>query len=168
MEFTQWLSAGELQVSALLHPLSQHITHIDGLPTEAHFTSGKKCNILSLIGKLAHAAKIIIPGRIFLRRMIDVAHKAKQLDHWVYLTADFKSDLAWWHCFIDHWNGLGMMQSVAANWSPQYCFFTDASGSWGCGACWEKSWIQCPWNSTLSNRSTARKRAVLFGGVIKF
>ena len=89
--------------------------------------------------------------------MIDVAHKAKQLDHWVHLTAEFKSDLAWWHCFIDCWNGLGMMRSVSANWSPKFCFFTDASGSWGCGACWEEKWIQCPWNGIWNNKSIAAK-----------
>ena len=52
-----------------------------------------KYDILSA-GKLAHAVKIIVLGRIFLRRMTDVTHKAKQLDHLVHLTAEFKSDLA--------------------------------------------------------------------------
>ena len=65
--------------------------------------AGKKRELLSLIGKLSHAAKIIKPGRIFLRRMLDTTHKAKRLDHWVHLTEDFRSDLAWWHCFIDSW-----------------------------------------------------------------
>lgn len=71
--------------------------------------AGKKCELLSLIGKLAHAVKIVVPGRIFSRCMIDLAHKNKQLDHWVHLNEDFKLDLVWWHCFIDSWNGLGMM-----------------------------------------------------------
>ena len=47
--------------------------------------SGKKRELLSLIGKLSHAAKIVAPGRIFLRRMINVAHSVKHLDHWVHL-----------------------------------------------------------------------------------
>ena len=98
--------------------------------------SGKKRELLSLIGKLSHVAKIIAPGRIFLSRMINVAHKVKHLDHWVHLNQEFKSDLTWWKTFIDTWNGLGMMQSVAANWTPRFTFSTDASGSWGCGACW--------------------------------
>ena len=119
--------------------------------------AGKKRDVLSLIGKLAHAAKIIVPGRIFLRRMIDAAHKTKQLDHWVHLTAEFMSDLAWWHCFLDYWNGRGMMQSVSANWSPNCCFFTDASGGWGCGACWENLWIQCQWNGAWNDKSIAAK-----------
>ena len=119
--------------------------------------AGKKRDILSLIGKLAHAAKIIIPGRIFLRRMIDVAHKAKQLDHWIHLTTEFKSDLAWWQCFIDCWNGLGMMRSVSADWSPNISFATDASGSWGCGACWDTRWLQCPWNGAWHDKGIAAK-----------
>ena len=52
----------------------------------------KKCDILSLIGEVAHTAKVIVLGCIFLRRMIDVVHKAKQFNHWVHLTAEFKSD----------------------------------------------------------------------------
>ena len=63
--------------------------------------AGKKRELLSLIGKLSHAAKIIVPGRIFLRRMLDTVHKAKHLDHWVHLGQEFKSDLAWWDCFIE-------------------------------------------------------------------
>ena len=63
--------------------------------------AGKKCKLLSLIGKLAHVAKIIVPGRIFLRPMINTAHKVKQLDHWVHLNHEFKSDLAWWLTFME-------------------------------------------------------------------
>ena len=119
--------------------------------------SGKKRELLSLIGKLSHAAKIITPGRIFLRRMIDVAHGVKHLDHWVHLNQDFKSDLAWWQTFIDSWNGLGMMQSIAANWTPRFIFSTDASGGWGCGACWGDKWIQCPWNDSWKDKNIAVK-----------
>ena len=50
-----------------------------------------------------------------------------------------------------------MMQSVSTNWSPNYCFFTDASGSWGCGACWENSWTQCPWDVAWNEKSIAAK-----------
>ena len=107
---------------------------------------GKKRELLSLIGKLSHAAKIIKPGRIFLRRMLNCTHKAKRLDHWVHLSEDFKSDLAWWACFIENWNGIGMMASVARGWKPAIEFYSDASGSWGCGATWQDRWIQAKWD----------------------
>ena len=50
-----------------------------------------KRQLLSLIGHLTHATKVVIPGRIFLRRMIDLSAKAKQLNHWVHLNQEFRS-----------------------------------------------------------------------------
>ena len=38
-----------------------------------------KCELLSLIGKVSHAAKIVVLGHIFLRRMINVAYRVKYL-----------------------------------------------------------------------------------------
>jgi hypothetical protein len=115
--------------------------------------SGEKRELLSLIGKLSHATKIIVPGRIFLRRMIDGAHRVKHLDHWVHLIQEFKSDLAWWQTFITSWNGRGMMQSVATNETPRFTFSTDASGTWGCGACWGDRWIQGSWDGMWQERT---------------
>ena len=60
---------------------------------------------MSLIGKLAHAAKVVVPGRIFLRRMIDTAYSVRDLDHYIKLRSEFHSDLAWWDCFMEGWNG---------------------------------------------------------------
>jgi hypothetical protein len=92
-----------------------------------------KRQLLSLIGKLAHAAKIVKPGRTFLRRMLDVAHGVKDLNHYVKLKSDFKSDLAWWEYFLEQWNGLSMMESLHHNQAPFAVWHTDASGAWGCG-----------------------------------
>ena len=58
-----------------------------------------KRDLLSLIGKLAHAATIVKPGRTFLRRMLDAAHSVGDLNHYIKLKSDFKSDLAWWESF---------------------------------------------------------------------
>ena len=106
-----------------------------------------KRELLSLIGKLAHAAKIVKPGRTFLRRMIDTAHSVTQLNHYVKLKADFASDLAWWDCFLEMWNGRRMIEVLNRSATPSVVLHTDASGSWGCGAFWMKTgrWIQCQW-----------------------
>ena len=60
----------------------------------------RKRELLSLIGQLAHACKVIPQGRVFLRRMIDLAAKAQKLSHWVCLNEGFCSDLAWWRLFL--------------------------------------------------------------------
>ena len=79
--------------------------------------------------------------------MIDTASKARELDHWIHLTAGFKSDLAWWCSFLDAWNGRPMMQALALIQAPHIIITTDASGNWGCGAFWLQThrWIQRPW-----------------------
>ena len=65
----------------------------------AHKRRSKKRDLLSFIGKLAHACKVVTPGRIFLRRMIDTSCQVRRLDHWIVLNSDFKSDLHWWSVF---------------------------------------------------------------------
>ena len=57
----------------------------------------KKCatkrELLSLIGILQHAAKVVKPGRTFLRRLIDPSSQAKELHHHVLLNLETRSDL---------------------------------------------------------------------------
>ncbi len=77
--------------------------------------SKKSCTkreLLSLIGYLQHACRVIKPGRSFLRRMIDLSAGVRALHHRVRLNAGFRSDLKWWHCFLPLWNGTCPMASV--------------------------------------------------------
>ena len=116
----------------------------------------QKRELLSLIGKLSHACKVVVAGRLFLRRMIDTAKTARRLCHWIHLNSDFHSDLEWWLVFLDYWNGRSMME-VHSAFRPDVTLWTDASGAWGCGAAWEHRWIQCPWNGIWQSESIATK-----------
>ena len=69
---------------------------------------------------------------MFLRRMLDIAHSVKDVNHYVKLKSNFKSDLAWWECFLEHWNGLSMMESIHHKQASSAVWHTDASGTWGC------------------------------------
>lgn len=80
-----------------------------------------------------------------MRRLITTSCRAKKLSHWIYLDAEFRSDLAWWSSFLDTWNGHSMMEVHAPSWNPTVDFSSDASGSWGCRAVWSNYWIQAPW-----------------------
>ncbi len=122
-----------------------------------HRRACKKRTLLSLIGKLAHACKVVTPGRTFLRRMIDTSCKARHPDHWVKLKSEFCSDLAWWKCFLRSWNGRSLMDVHAPKAAPDVTFSSDASGSWGCGAIWDNRWLQCAWNGWWEEQSIAVK-----------
>ena len=54
----------------------------------------RKCELLSLFGKLSDACKVVQPGQVFLRKLIDLSTKAKHPDYWVKLDAEFWVDLA--------------------------------------------------------------------------
>ena len=62
--------------------------------------SCSKQELLSIIGRLQHACCVIRPGRSFLRRMIELSRRVKELHHKVRLNAGFHSDLSWWGCFL--------------------------------------------------------------------
>ena len=96
-----------------------------------------KRQILSLMGLLQHATKVVKPGRSFVSRMYATAARVKELDFYARLGKEFQSDLAWWHTFLAMWNGLSLLRSVHYLTPPDYIIQTDASGSWGCGGFFE-------------------------------
>ena len=59
----------------------------------------------SLIGHLHHAAKVVWPGRTFVRRMIDLLCCFRR-DHPIRLNTQFHLDLQWWHKFLSDWHGV--------------------------------------------------------------
>ena len=101
-----------------------------------------KREILSLIGLLQHATKVVRPAWTFVSRMYSTAAKIKELCYYTSLNKDFQSDLYWWHVFVSHWNGLGLLQGIFIENNHDYCIQTDASGSRGCAALF---WFQYVW-----------------------
>ncbi len=93
-------------------------------------SSCKKRKLLSLIGILKHAYRVVRLGRSFLRRLIDLSYTRKHPDDWIRLNRDARSDIRWWGTFAKTWNGRSLcLPSHAAN-----CTMTsDAPGTWGCG-----------------------------------
>ena len=92
-----------------------------------------KRELLSLIGQLQHACKVVRCGHAFLRRMITLSTSVRELHHHVRLKTSFRSDLEWWAVFLPQWNGVSMM-SVPRKAKPGVIIVSDASGNWGCGA----------------------------------
>lgn len=116
-----------------------------------------KRELQSLIGHLSHAAWVVIPGRTFLRRMIDLMGVAGQPSHHVRLTAGFKSDLHWWASFLPGWNG----RAILPQSEPSHMVTSDASGSWGCGAVSDAGqFFQVPWPDAWAEVNIAVKEMV--------
>ena len=119
----------------------------------------RKRDLLSLIGSLSHACKVVRAGRAFLRRLIDLSASAKELDHFIRLNQEARSDIEWWASFVEPWNGISLINSVTTV-QPQITVTSDASGSWGCGAFWGTRWFQMEWDGLLFAAHIAIKEMV--------
>ena len=112
-----------------------------------------KRELLSLIGKLSFAAKVIPAGRIFLRRLIDLSTSVKKLHHHITLTAGARADIKWWQDFLPGWNGVSLMLQADWQTAADLNLFTDASGTLGFGAYFKGAWIMGTWSKEQLSRS---------------
>ena len=131
----------EAQTTAL--PQEKIDTH-NNTTIMAHTQKMYTKELLSLIGKLAFAAKVIRPGRIFLRRLISRAYSVKRLHHFIYLNKEAQKDIKWW---IDNFTHLNKKHYISDNFSlttSDIKLFTDAS-SIGFEAIYGNAWIQEKW-----------------------
>ena len=107
--------------------------------------SATKREILSLVGLLQHATKVVRSGRTFVAQMYQSTAKLKKLKYFTRLTQSFRSDVYWWYTFIVNWNGQRILRKPDHTNHVNFRVFTDVSGSWGCGAQWERCWFQWQW-----------------------
>ena len=133
---TTWLTFLGIEINSLEGKLRLPDDKLQALREALQSWCGRKASrkrdLLSLIGSLSHACKVVRAG-CALRKLIDLSTTAKQLDHFVRLNQDACLDIEWWACFIQPWNGVSLIETVMIK-QPGFIVVSDASGSWGCGA----------------------------------
>ena len=112
-------------------------------------TSASRQELQSLIGTLAFAAKVVRPGRTFLRRMLDQLKRVPkwaQSDRKFPLAADFQADVLWWTTFVREWNGKSLLTQEQWHEDDPRCVevHTDACTS-GWGAVHGERWLAGRW-----------------------
>ena len=104
-----------------------------------------KREILSLVRLLQHASKVVRPGTTFMVRMYSTAARVEQLHYFTRLNKELRSDLCWWHIFINQWNGLSFLCAPSCTLSVNGQGQTDALGSLVCGTFYSDQWFQYLW-----------------------
>ena len=132
----------------------------DTLSTWLGKKKATKREILSLVGLLQHATKVVRCGRTFVGRMYAAAAKVKKLHFFTRLNREFRSDLMWWHTFVQAWNGLSILHHPYSVLGPANSILTDASGTWGCGAIFHHQWFQWQWSSEWTDEGIMAKELV--------
>ena len=131
-------------LEAHLPPDKLRDIHSSLLEWPARSTCSKR-ELLSLIGTLSFAAKVVPAGRTFLRRMIDLSTSVPSPDHTITLSDGFLLDLQWWREFATPWDGHSFF--LLPHWTPapHLELFTDSSGTIGFGAYCQGEWFNGRW-----------------------
>ena len=87
-----------------------------------------KRQLLSLIGKLAFAARVVFTGRAFLGRLIEASKSTPYLHYSIRLDPAARADLQWWHDCVESHNGVAMFHPPWDEATTLHVF-TDASNT---------------------------------------
>ena len=99
----------------------------------------------SLIGLLNFACSVVIPGRAFLRRVIDLTRGVTSAKHFIRLKTWVKGDLRLWNSFLDDFNGRSFFLNDTLHDSHTLNLYTDAAASLGFGAIFGPYWCYDSW-----------------------
>ena len=106
-----------------------------------------KRQLKSLIGKLGHICKVVRPGRMFSRRLIDLSTTVQKMHHHITLNHEARADIQWWLDFLPHWTAKSIIPPSRRIMSSDLLLHTDASDI-GFGALFGNKWIRGAWPKT--------------------
>ena len=112
------------------------------------WSTKKKCTkreLLSLIGKLSFAAKVIPSGRTFLRRLIELSTTVSKLTHHITINLQARLDIQWWATYLPTWNGKYKILDSTSTYAHDLQIYTDASGELGFGIFFQGKWVSSTW-----------------------
>lgn len=114
----------------------------------ASFLKKKKATLRELqqlTGVLNFACSVVVPGRAFLRRLIDLTIGLKRPSHFVRISKEVKADLLLWQQFFQEYNGKSFFLHDKWENSVSLQLFTDAAGAYGFGAVFGAQWCYGEW-----------------------
>ena len=107
----------------------------------------------SLIGLLNFTCSVIVPGRTFFRRLINLTVGVKHPRHFIRLNRETKADLRLWLAFLQSYNGKSFFLDYIWLSSAKLHLFTDAAGSLGYGAVFGAHWFFGQWPHSWLGRN---------------
>lgn len=118
----------------------------------------KLCELQSLIGFLNFACSVILPGRAFLRRLIDLTKGIARPHYYIRLTKEARADIRAWLSFLQSFNGKSCF--LFDDWlsSDSIKLFSDAAGvHGGFAAVLGSQWFAGVWTDDLIHTSITVK-----------
>ncbi|XP_062249448.1 uncharacterized protein LOC133958576 [Platichthys flesus] len=121
-----------------------------------------KRDLLSLLGHLNFAMRIIPHGRSFVSRLIELAYSVQNLNDPVVLDEGCQSDLRFWSVLCEEWNGISFFYNDQVESSDSIKFFTDAAPSVGFGGFYDNQWFADVWPNEIQRLNDQSKSTALY------
>ena len=112
--------------------------------TLAFFAKRKTCTkreILSLLGHMNFASRVVRPGRAFVSHLITLSTTVSELHHHITLNASVRSDLNMWSLFLQRWNGASFFLDEEISPASKLQIYTDATPT-AFGGFFNSHWFQ--------------------------
>jgi hypothetical protein len=115
-------------------------------------SSCTKQELLSLVGHLSYASRVVVPGRSFLSYLIRLSTTVQGLYDRVYLNSGCRADIRMWSTFVNSWNGVSLFLDDGIVTNADLHLFTDASAQ-GFAGVYQDRWFQNSWPPQLNKIS---------------
>ena len=114
-----------------------------------------KRELLSLLGHLNFACRVIPAGRPFISRLLDAAKSVHKLYYRVTLNDDCKADIRMWQYLLANWNGITFFLDNHVTKAHDMYLYTDAAGSTGFGGFFQDQWFNGVWPDNLKSQNNS-------------
>ncbi|RXN20392.1 poly [Labeo rohita] len=111
--------------------------------------SCSKRELLSLLGHLNFAMRIIPQGRPFISHLLSLASSVHALEDLISLSHACRNELRLWIMFLKQWNGLSLFYNNLVSSPIDIQLFTEAAPSTGFGGFYQGRWFASPWPPQL-------------------
>ena len=109
----------------------------------------------SLLGLMNFAAKVIVPGRAFMRRMYDLTRGLRSQRQHVRLNKEAKADIGAWSEFLQGYNRSSLFLDNAWVSSNTLHLYTNAASSGGYAAVLGSNWFAGAWPESWRSHNIA-------------
>lgn len=125
--------------------------------SQAHLSSPalSKRQLLSLLGHLNFAMRIIPQGRSFISRLLDLANSVPSLLDQVSLDDGCHSDLSFWSKLLNRWDGISFFYDDVTLSAESIQFYRDAAPSAGYEGFFQGRWCAEKWSSLISQTESS-------------
>lgn len=156
-----------LELDSIEMVVRMPIEKIDELISKIQFVQNAKRVTLKvmqqLIGSLNFATRVIVPGRPFLRRLINSTKGISNPHHHLRVNKGMQQDLAMWLDFFTHFNGISVFHDRFWVNNEDVELFTDSAAGpgMGFGAIFGKKWTHGIWPQVWHDKGITKDITVL-------